>query len=173
MLGIQGLSGEEGRQLERRHNRELAQANRKTTADMKSDRLDRFQEGLRSGNAELEPNLAAARRYQSVRDMKDLFGNHIIRRTITSKLADGTLISVLPPKHVHSLPLKLSEAEMKIVNDALVESTEESKKKKKSNFDFSLKVSFSLRMGVAATHTDDVTRISCRRVACRWVTRIG
>lgn len=134
--------------MERRHNRDFAQANRQTTADMKIDRLDKFQESLRTGNLELEPNLAAALRYQSVREIKQHFHNHLIRRTITSTLVDGKPISVLPPKHIHSLPLKLSDAEMHIVNDALVASNEASKKKKVGGtFNFSYEVSCSLARG--------------------------
>ncbi len=131
----------------------MAQAQRKTTPAEKSQRLEQFQESLRNGNASLEPNLSAARRYQSVRDIKKHFAGHLIRRTITSILSDGQPISVLPAKHVHSLPIKLSEVEMNIINDTMEASTEESKKKKRS-FNFSLNVSLRLLLGTVIAHTD-------------------
>ena len=146
MLGIEGLGGEAGKELERSFNRQVAQAHRLITPDMKSDRIDKFQDGVRSGNAALPPDLVTARRYEFVKRIKTHFQNHLIRRTITSKLADGSPISILPPKRVHSLPLKLSEMEMKLVNEALDQSSEESKNKK-SNFDFDLRVSASISLG--------------------------
>lgn len=160
MLGIQGLCGDDGRQLERSHNREIAQANKKMTPDMKIKRLDTFQLGLQAGNAIIEPNLAGALRYKFVRRIKEMFDGHLIRRTITSKLPDGQPISSLPPKNIHSLAIKLSEAEMKIVNNALAESTENSKKK--TNFDFNLHVSHN-SFTVWGDDTDALPRISSPR----------
>lgn len=146
MLGIAGLGGEAGKELERSFNRQVSQAHKLITADMKSERIDKFQDGVRSGNAAVSPDLVTARRYEFVKRIKTHFRNHLIRRTITSKLADGQPISILPPKRVHSLPLKLSDAEMKLVNDALERSSEESKNKK-GNFDFDLRVSGSVVTG--------------------------
>ena len=170
MLGIPHPGGEEGKQLELAFNRQISQAHRLITPDMKSERIDRFQDGARSGNSHLVPDLVTARRYELVKKIKDLFLGHLIRRTITSKLADGNPISILPPKRVHSLPLKLSDAEMQLVNDALDESSEESKKKK-ANFDFDLRVSLHCSKCMIVTHSDVATRISSRGPASQLQTR--